>query len=216
MTLAEAIATLATAGCRLVPDAETGLALVVPEGKTISREVLEVLRGHREQLAAAHAEAPAPPPASADDLGDYLREKGIQDSTADFVVYAAKLFGVPGQKVTIEQAIAEAETVLFEPGIPARTTIATKWHKPGVGYFLLPAGTTGLLIPQLWAIADTAARLQVEATIATAKRRGLPEHVAVWLAGEPRALEIDALTVEGAVLPAGTDRIPWRPGGAAA
>jgi hypothetical protein len=216
MTLAEAISTMAVAGCRLVPDHAGGLALVVPDGTTMPRQVLEVLRVHREQLVAAHAVPPAPPAAPADDLGEYLREKGLGDSTADFVVYAAKLFGVPGQKVTIEAVVAEAEPELFEPGIPMQTTIATTWHKRGVGYFNLPAGTAGLLIPQLWAIADADARKQVEATIANAKRRGRPKHVAAWLAGEPRALEIDALTIEGVVLPAGMDRIPWRAGAVAA
>lgn len=217
MTLAEAFTILATSGCRLVPDPEAGLALVVPEGKTIPGQVLEVMRAHRGELLAAHATPvpPAPPAASAEELGEYLREKGIADSTAELVVHAAKLFDVPGQAITIEQVVAEAEPELFEPGIPVQTTIATKWHKPGVGYFTLPAGFPGLLIPQLWAIADATARQQVESTIADAKRQKKILHVPVWLAGEARALEMNAITLEGVVPPAGMDLTPWRAGAAA-
>ena len=75
MTLAEAISTVAVAGCRLVPDDAGGIALVVPEGTTISTEVLVVLQAHRQQLGAAHAEPAAPAPAAAyDDLAEYLVE----------------------------------------------------------------------------------------------------------------------------------------------
>jgi hypothetical protein len=208
MSLADAIAALALAGCRLVADGAGGLELVVPEGKALPRQVLDTLRAYRQQLLAAHA-VPLPP-AKADDLGDYLREKGIADSTADLVVHAARLFNVPGQRITIEQVVAEAEPVLFEPGIPMKTTIPMKFHKPGVGYFTLPAGLVGLLIPQIWAIADDHARRGVESTIAEAKRKGQAEHVAVWLAGEPRALAIEEITLEGVVHPAGIDLTPWR------
>lgn len=224
MTLAEAISTVAVAGCRLVPDDAGGIALVVPEGTTISREVLGVLQAHREQLGAAHArppatplpEAPAAPAAAAaaadadDDLAEYLAEKGLPAATAELVVYAARLFEVPGQAITIERVVADAAPELFEPGIPTQTTIETKWHKPGAGYFTVPAGTVGLLVPQLWAIGDEHARQGVESTIADAKRRGLPVHVPVWLAGEPRALELDAITLEGVVPTAGMDLTPWR------
>jgi hypothetical protein len=215
VTLAEAFTILATSGCRLVPDAETGIALVVPEGTTVPAELLEVMRAHRQQLVAAHATAEAPAPASADDLGDYLREKGIADSTADLVVHAARLFNVPGQAITIERVVADAEPELFEPGIPVQTTIATKWHKPGVGYFELPAGSLGLLVPQIWAIGDDHARHRVENTIADAKRRGQTLHVPIWLAGEARAIGMDALTVEGVMAPAGVNLTPWRVGAAA-
>lgn len=213
MSLADAIAALALAGCRLVADGAGGLTLVVPEGKALPVEVLDTLRANRPQLVAAHA-VPMPP-AKADDLADYLREKGLPDSTADLVVYAARLFNVPGQRITIEQAVATAEPELFEPGIPVQTTIATKFHKPGVGYCTIPAGLVGLLIPQIWAIADDHARRGVESVIAEAKRKGQAEHVAVWLAGEPRALAIEEITLEGVVIPAGMDLTPWRAGAAA-
>jgi hypothetical protein len=217
VTLAEAFTILATSGCRLVPDAETGIALVVPEGTTVPAELLEVMRAHRQQLVAAHATpvATASPAALADDLGDYLREKGIADSIAELVVHAARLFNVPGQAITIEQVVADAEPELFEPGIPVQTTIATRWHKPGAGYFEVPAGSLGLLVPQLWAIPDAAARCQVESTIAHAKRQRKIVHVPIWLAGETRAIGMDAITLEGAVAPAGMDLTPWRAGAAA-
>lgn len=208
MSLADAIAALALAGCRLVPDGASGLTLVVPEGKALPREVLDTLRANRPQLVAAHA-VPMPL-GKADDLGDYLREKGVAECTADLAIYAARLFNVPGQRITIEQAVAEAEPELFEPGIPVQTTIATKFHKPGVGYFTLPAGMVGLLIPQIWAIADDHSRRGVESVIAEAKRKGQADHVAVWLVGEPRALAIQEITLEGAGHPAGMDLTPWR------
>lgn len=211
MTLAEAISTVAVAGCRLVPDDAGGIALVVPEGTTISREVLGVLQAHRQQLGAAHAVPAAPAPAAAnDDLAEYLAEKGLPAATAELVVYAARLFEVPGQAITIERVVADAAPELFEAGIPMQTTIETKWHKPGAGYFTVPAGTVGLLVPQLWAIDDDHARAGIESTIADAKRRGLPLHVPVWLAGEPRAIGMDAITLEGVVPPAGMDLTPWR------
>lgn len=209
MTLAEAISTVAVAGCRLVPDDAGGIALVVPEGTTISREVLGVLQAHRQQLGAAHA-VPAALAAADDDLAEYLAEKGLPEATAELVVYAARLFEVPGQAITIERVVADAEPELFEPGIPMQTTTETKWHKPGAGYRTVPAGTVGLLVPQLWAIDDDHARAGIESTIADAKRRGLPLHVPVWLAGEPRAIGMDAITLEGVVLPAGMDLTPWR------
>lgn len=222
MTLAEAISTVAVAGCRLVPDHAGGVALVVPDGTTISRVVLEVLRAHRQQLAAAHATPAASPPppvaAAADDLHEYLREKGIAEAAADLVVHATRVFNVPGQAITIEHAELEPEPVFFEPGVPILTTIDTEWHAPGQGYFTVPAGTLGLAIPQRWAIADADARQQVEAAIDHAKQQHKPVHVAVWLAGTVRALDLTAFTFEGAVAPAGLDLMPWRspPGAAAA
>lgn len=210
MTLAEAISTVAVAGCRLVPDDAGGIALVVPEGTTISREVLGVLQAHREQLGAAHAVPAAPGAVADDDLAEYLVEKGLPAATAELVVYAARLFEVPGQAITIERVVADAEPELFEAGISMQTTIETKWHKPGAGYFTVPAGTVGLLVPQLWAIDDDHARAGIESTIADAKRRGLALHVPVWLAGEPRAIGMDAITLEGVVPPAGMDLTPWR------
>lgn len=222
MTLAEAISTVAVAGCRLVPDHAGGVALVVPDGTTIPRVVLEVLRAHREQLAAAHAmPAASPPPlpaAAADDLREYLREKGITEAAADLVVHAARVFNVPGQAITIEHAELEPEPVFFEPGAPILTTIETEWDHAGGGHLTVPAGTLGLAIPQRWAIADADARQGVEATIECAKRQHKPVHVAVWLAGAVRALDLTAFTFEGAVAPPGLDLMPWRspPGAAAA
>lgn len=218
MTLAEAISTVAVAGCRLVPDNAGGVALVVPDGTTISRVVLEVLRAHREQLAAAHAAPTArPAPAAADDLHEYLREKGIAEAAAGLVVHAARVFNVPGQAITIERPEQEPEPVFFEPGIPILTTTETVWHDPGWGYFTLPPGTLGLAIPQRWAIADDDARQELEATIEDARRQHKPVHVAVWLAGAARALDMTAFTFEGAVTPPGLDLLPWRsPRGAAA
>jgi hypothetical protein len=217
MTLAEAISTVAVAGCRLVPDHANGVTLVVPDGTTISREVLQVLREHREQLAAVHAE-PEAPPAAGDDLRDYLREKRIADAGAELVVHAARAFNVPGQAITFEQPDDEPEPAFFEPGIPIVTTIDTEWLEAGRGYFILPAGTLGLAIPQRWAIADAGARVEVEAAIDHAKRQHKPVHVGVWLAGAARALDITAFTFEGAVAPPDLDLLPWRsaPGGAAA
>jgi len=210
MTLAEAISTVAVAGCRLVPDHAGQVVLVVPEGTTISTEVLEVLRAHREQLGAAHAPPAAPPPAAhSDDLGEYLVEKGLPEATADLVVYAARLFEVPGQGISIERVVADAQPELFEPGIPMQTIVETRWHKPGAGYFTVPAGTVGLLVPQLWAIGDETCH-GIESTIADAKRRGQTLHVPVWLAGEPRAIGMDAITLEGVVAPAGMNLTPWR------
>ncbi len=217
MTLAEAFTILATSGCRILPDGETGIALVVPEGITVPAELLDTLREHKPAIMAAHASAPpaAPPAASPEELADYLREKGISDSTAGLVVKAAKLFEVPGQAIKIEQVVAEAEPELFEPGIPMATTIETRWHKPGEGYVTVPAGTVGLLIPQLWAIADKHARHGVESTIAQAKRQQKILHVPIWLAGEPRAIAMNEITIEGVAAPEDMDLTPWRPEAAA-
>jgi len=229
MTLAEAISTVAAAGCRLVPDDAGGVALVVPEGMTVSRQVLEVLRAHRELLGAAHRRPPASATAAAaadaggaltiehDDLADYLHEKGVSDTGIELVKLAARIFNVRGESITVEPPAAPDEPVVFfEPGVPIVTTVSTKWHKPGTGYFELPAGTRGLAIPQTWAIADTIARQQLEAAIESARKQGQPTHVAVWLAGEPRALDLDSFTFEGAAATAGLDLLPWRAGAAAA
>jgi len=229
MTLAEAISTVAMAGCRLVPDDAGGVALVVPEGTTVARQVLEVLRAHREQLGAAHRRPPASATAAAaaeagealaidhDDLADYLYEKGVSDTGVELVTLAARIFNVRGESITVELPAKPDEPVaFFEPGIPIVTTVSTKWHKPGAGYFELPAGTLGLAIPQPWAIADPVARQQLAGAIDLAKRQGKPTHVAVWLAGEPRALDLDSFTFDGAVAPAGLDLLPWRAGAAAA
>jgi hypothetical protein len=216
MTLAEAFTTLATAGCRLVPDDAGGVALVVPDGATIPREVLEVLRVHRADIAAAHAVSPAPagPSPSADDLREYLTGRGVGEAGIALAVHAAEVFNVPGQGIVHELAddglADEGEPVFFEDGIPIKTTIETMWHETGVGYVTLPAGFPGLAIPQVWAIADAHARQGVENTIATAKKQKKPLHIAVWLAGRERALEMTAITFDGATAPPGADLKPWR------
>lgn len=221
MTLAEAISTVAVAGCRLVPDDAGGVALVVPQGTTVAREVLDVLRAHREQLAAVHApaRAAASPAPAADDLRDYLRDRGVSAAAAELVVHAAQTFKVPGQAITVEAPIDDEENgpepVFFEPGVPLLTTVETQWHRPGQGYYTVPAGTLGLAITQTWAIADDDARQQVEAVIADAKQRHKPLHIPVWLAGEVRALDLPAFTFDGAVAPADMDLLPWRRRGAA-
>ena len=218
MTLAQAFTELAAAGCRLVPDEAGGVALVVPEGATMAREVLELLRQHREEIAAAHA-VPATTAAvesspAADDIGEYLREKNVTETAIALVVHAAELFGVHGQGI-VHEPVGEdlgdgLEPVFFENGIPIKTTIETMWHETGVGYVTLPAGFPGLAIPQVWAIADDHARRQVESVIATAKKQKKPLHIPVWLAGRERALEMTAFTFDGAVAPPGTDLMPWR------
>jgi hypothetical protein len=222
MTLAEAMTAAAMAGCRLVPDDQGGIALVVPDGAALARQVLEVLRANREQIAAAHA-GPRP---SADevvavpnaDLADYLREQGISDVGIEFVELAARVFEVRGERITIEPVGDKSEPVLFEPGIPILTTKATKWHRPRHGYFEIPAGTLGLAIPQPWAIADDHARGIVVATIEAAAKQGRRTHMAVWLEGDARTLDVDSFTFEGAVAPPGLDLLPWRtvPGASAA
>ncbi len=218
MTLAQAFTTLATAGCRLVPDDAGGVALVVPDGATIPREVLEVLRVHREEIAAAHAVSPAPAPAepspAADDLREYLSGRGVGEAGIALAVHAAEVFNVPGQGIVHELAddglVDAGEPVFFEDGIPMITTIETIWQDPGVGYFTVPAGSTGLAIPQVWAIADGHARNEVEITIATAKKHKKPLHIPVWLAGRERALEMTAFTFDGATASPGVDLKPWR------
>jgi hypothetical protein len=50
MTVADAIHALAITGARLTTSPDGGIALVVPDGATIPRQVLDVLRDHREQL----------------------------------------------------------------------------------------------------------------------------------------------------------------------
>jgi hypothetical protein len=216
VTLAEAISTVAMAGCRLVPDNAGSVALVVPEGTNVPREVLDVLRAHREQLAAVHATAAPPPQPSppADDLGEYLRDRGVSEAAAELVVHAAKTFNVPGQAITFDRPIDDEEDgpepVFFEPGVPILTTMKTVWHRAGSGYFTIPEGTLGLAIPQTWAIADDDAWQQVEAVIAGAKQRHKPLHIPVWLAGEVRALDLPAFTFDGAVAPADMDLLPWR------
>jgi hypothetical protein len=224
MTLAEAISTVAMAGCRLMPDDLGGVALVVPPGRTIPREVFEVLRAHREALGAAHGGGGRKSDAevvtvSHDDLADYLHEQGISDTGLEFVLLAARVFNVRGESITLERPDAgPAEPVFFSPGIPMVTTVSTKWHRPGQGYFDVAAGAIGLVIPDVWAIADADVRHQLERAIMATKKQRKPELVPVWLAGEARGLPRECFSCEGVAVPPGMDLMPWRQitGGAAA
>ena len=220
MTLAEAIHALAITGSRLA-GASGGITLVVPEGATVDRQVLEVLRAHRKQLtaivgpSAASVEEKEKPPAPARvvDLADYLAEKSITGSAAELVLQAAHLFNVATDKITIEADDGQAEPAptFFEPGLPCLTTIDTEWHEAGVGLITIPAGTLALAIPQTWAIADDGERVGVEVTLDSLRRHRKPPHLPVWLWGKARTIEVSLITFEGAVAPSGMNLLPWRP-----
>jgi hypothetical protein len=207
MNLADAIHELAVAGCRLTAAPDGGIALDVPPGATVARQVLDVLRAHRQELAAVAA--PAPPPVS--DLADYLSSKGITGSAAELVLRAAQTFEIRHDRITVEAEAAEPSPVFFEPGIPALTTTETEWHVAGRGLVTIPAGTLGLLIPQVWAIADDGERVGIEGMLESLRRHRKPPHVPVWLEGKARAIETNLITFEGAVAPDGMNLLPWRP-----
>ncbi len=208
MTIAEAVHALAVAGCRLAPGPDGGMTVVVPEGTTVQREALEVLRAHRDQLSGL---VPAKPRAA--DLAEYLAEKKIVGSTAELVLHAARTFNVPIDRITIEgDPPAEAAPVTFEPGIPAITTAnAFPATKEGSAQQPLPAGALGLLVPQLWAIHDAAHRAEVEAIREAIRLQGRPVHVPLWMNGRVHLVDHRTITVEGAVAPDGMNLLPWRP-----
>jgi hypothetical protein len=207
VTLADAITNLATAGCRIVADPSGGIALEVPPGSTVPREVLAVLQAHREQLAAVATPAEAP----AGDLHDYLAIKGITGAAAELVEHAAATFSIRNQAITVEQDGPQSEAAFFEPGIPFLTTADTEWVAVGGRTTIVPAQTLGLAIPQVWAIDNPFERHGIEAIAESIKRRRLRPHVPVWLHGKARVIEISLITFDNAVAPPGMNLIPWRP-----
>lgn len=212
MTLADAFHVLAVSGCRLTTGPDGGIALVVPDGGTVDRQVLDVLRAHRQELAAVAATAPPPPPAPpVADLADYLAGKGITGPTAELVLHAAETFEVRHDRITVEGDAEEGPPVFFEPGVPVLTTIPTEWHEAGRGLVTIPAGTFALTIPQPWAIHDADQRGGIEATLDSIRRHRKPAHVAVWLEGQARTIEAHLVTTDGAVAPVGMNLHPWRP-----
>jgi hypothetical protein len=207
MTLAEAITTIATAGCRIVADHDGGIALDVPPGSTVTSEVLAVLSAHREQLAAVATPAEAP----AGDLHEYLAIKGITGPAAELVEHAAATFNIKHQAITIERDDAEPEVVFFEEGLPFITLVDTEWSAAGGGTSVIPGGSLGLAIPQVWAIGDRFERNGIEAILESIKRRKLPRHIPVWLDGQARVIEITLVDFEHAVATPGMNLMPWRP-----
>jgi hypothetical protein len=216
MTLPDAFHALAIAGCRLTAGPSGGIALEVPQGATVSREVLDVLRAHREALAAA-VQPPATPaatpagPGTGADLADYLAGKGITGQSAELVLYAVETFGVRHDRITFELDEPPGPAPeFFEPGLPCLTTIDTLWHEGG-RLVEIPAGTLALAIPQTWAIDDACGRAEVETILDSLRRHRKPPHVPVWLAGKARTIETTNITFEGAVAPDGMNLLPWRP-----
>lgn len=205
MTLADAFHVLTCSGCRLTATPEGGITLNVPEGATVPAAVLDVLRDHREQLVAALA-----PPPAADDLRDYLGTKGITGQAADLIEHAAQTFTIRHDRITVERDDAEAPPVFFEDGVPFRTLADTEWSAAGGGTAIIPGGTLGLAIPQVWAIDDPFERHGIEAILESIRRRKLPKHVPVWLEGRARVIEITLVDFEHAVATPGMSLMPWR------
>lgn len=214
MTLGEAFDILTATGCRIVPDDIGGIALdVPPTAPPIPRDLLAVLSANREALVAAFGQTTGE--AVAADLAEYLASKQITGASAELVLHAAKLFGVKGQGITIEGPDFEEReqagpVQFFEAGIPFVMKTDTMWHQPGIGRFIIQAGTLGLVIPQTWAIADATDRVEIEGMIASHKRRKLFDYLPVWLVGRPRLARTSDFTFEGAVAPAGMNLTPWR------
>lgn len=220
MTVADAIHALAITGARLTTSPDGGIALVVPDGATIPRQVLDVLRDHREQLVLVVASSPArveekekpPAPSRVVDLADYLAEKEITGSTAGLVLHAAQAFNVATDKITIEgDATAEATPAFFEPGIPAITTVASAAVAVRGGTSkTIPPRALGLLVPQTWAIHDHRQRVEIESIQYVLRSQRRP-HVPFWHDGEIHLVDPRSITVEGAVAPDGMNLLPWRP-----
>jgi hypothetical protein len=207
MTLAEAITILATAGCRIVADPSGGIALDVPPGSTVTSEVLAVLSAHREQLAAVAT----PAEATAGDLHQYLGTKGITGAAAELVEHAAATFNVKHQAITVDRDEVDAPPAFFEEGVPFITLVDTEWSAAGGGTSIIPGGSLGLAIPQVWAIDDRFERHGIEAILESIKRRKLPRHIPVWLDGHARVIEITLVDFEHAVATPGMNLMPWRP-----
>lgn len=206
MTLADAITTIATAGCRIVADHSGGIALEVPPGSTVTSEVLTVLSAYREQLAAVAT--PAEPVAG--DLHQYLAIRGITGAAAELVKHAAATFNVKHQAITVERDEVEAPPVFFEEGVPFITLADTEWAAAGGGTSIIPGGTLGLAIPQVWAIDERFERHGIEGILESIKRRKLPRHIPVWLDGHARVIEITLIDFEHAVATPGMNLMPWR------
>lgn len=209
MTLAEAFTALAMAGCRLTAAPGGGVALVVPEGAEVSRQVLDVLAAHRDELART---AQAEPEAKVVDLNDYLETHGITGNSANYVMLVAKTFDVKAQSITVEGEAAAPAPVFFEPGIPAITAVDTRPIPTRGGISaVIPAGTLGLLVPQTWAIHDQRHRAVIESIQDVMRRRRDPLHVPFWHDGEAKLVDATHITFEGAVAPDGMNLLPWRP-----
>ena len=206
MTLADAFHELTITGCRLEADPAGGITLVVPDGTTVSAAVLDVLRVHREQLTAALA-----PPPAAGDLHEYLGTKNITGPSAELVEHAAATFNVRHQAITVEREVAEPAPAFFEPGIPFLTLDDTAWGAADGGTVIIPGGTLGLAIPQVWAIDDPFERHGIAAILESIKRRRLPPHLPVWLDGHPRVIELTLVDFEHATATPGMNLTPWRP-----
>lgn len=225
MNLSEALYTLAVSGCRILPEPNMGLMLDVPPGAELPDAVLRVLTAHRATLLAAIGN-PTPdrtaPPASpeptaddgadpaAEDLADYLASQGVHGAAAELVMHATKAFDVKHQAVGIERDAFLENSEFFQRGIPCLLKIATHWHEPGQCPLSVPEGTIALLIPQPWAIADDFERRGLEALRRLLKARHLPPHVAVWIEGRARMIELAHLDFKTYVSTVGMDLLPWR------
>jgi len=204
MTLADAFHALTTTGCRLEADPAGGITLIVPDGTAVPAEVLDVLRAHREQLTAALA----PPPSG--DLRQYLGTKGITGAAAELVEHAAATFSIKHQAITIERDEVEAPPAFFDEGVPFITLVDTEWSAAGGGTSVIPGGSLGLAIPQVWAIDDPFERHGIEAILESIRRRKQPRHIPVWLDGHARVIEITLVDFEHAVATPGMNLMPWR------
>jgi hypothetical protein len=208
MTLADAFHLLNTSGCRLKATPDGGIAVTVPEGAVVPAAVLDVLRNHREHLVAALVPASAPAEV---DLRDYLGTKGIAGEAAALVENAVQVFRIRHDRITVERDHSKPEVAVVEPGVPFLTLADTEWASPAGGTSIIPGGTLGLAIPQVWAIADRFDRHGIEAILESIRRRKLPRHIPVWLDGHARVIEITLVDFEHAVATPGMNLMPWRP-----
>jgi hypothetical protein len=146
------------------------------------------------------------------DLADYLTSHGITGASAEYVMLVAKTFAVKAESITVEGEATVPAPVLFEPGIPAITTIDTQpIPTRGGTATVIPGGTLGLLVPQTWAIHDERHRAVVQSIQDLIRRRRDPLHVPFWHDGEAKLVDATHITFEGAVAPDGMNLLPWRP-----